>query len=423
MEEKKKKKFIIPLPYTGGNLGKTLMFGLVIVLAVVGAMMLQAKELTQIQEDGYVVEEELSDALKNGVTDPVSQDEVELYAVSAWQKVYSRMGSLYVGEEQQKFQKTYPEFLESGSGVRFLDDEATLIGEDMTTRLPVYDGLRVNNGNTFGEDGIQADVENFILTALANGLYINTQNMELTYAENRKVVPVDSVVYFGDSEVRCYSRTEGILKYQEITGLMAAEITIGNLHMNYRDFLDLLRNPGSGSGVDEPSDEPAIYDDGAEEATASAGTIITTPGKAESLDSLKTESNTEEKEKDQNQQDSVKKDSQNSDNNGNASSQNGGNAGGRTMQEMLPQEADPVLPEKMPETAVLLTAITAATAIMEQKMIRRATASKITMRSLETESRDRMTPIPRRIRLISAIMFRPLLPEILVRKFIISEPV
>lgn len=168
------------------------------------------------------------------------------------------MGSLYVGEEQQKFQKTYPEFLESGSGVRFLDDEATLIGEDMTTRLPVYDGLRVNNGNTFGEDGIQADVENFILTALANGLYINTQNMELTYAENRKVVPVDSVVYFGDSEVRCYSRTEGILKYQEITGLMAAEITIGNLHMNYRDFLDLLRNPGSGSGVDEPSDEPAI---------------------------------------------------------------------------------------------------------------------------------------------------------------------
>ena len=156
MEEKKKKKFIIPLPYTGGNLGKTLMFGLVIILAVVGAMMLQAKELTQIQEDGYVVEEELSDALKNGVTDPVSQDEVELYAVSAWQKVYSRMGSLYVGEEQQKFQKTYPEFLESGSGVRFLDDEATLIGEDMTTRLPVYDGLRVNNGNTFGEDGIQA---------------------------------------------------------------------------------------------------------------------------------------------------------------------------------------------------------------------------------------------------------------------------
>lgn len=49
-------------------------------------MMLQAKELTQIQEDGYVVEEELSDALKNGVTDPVSQDEVGLYAVSHGRK-------------------------------------------------------------------------------------------------------------------------------------------------------------------------------------------------------------------------------------------------------------------------------------------------------------------------------------------------
>ena len=327
MEEKKKKKFIIPLPYTGGNLGKTLMFGLVIVLAVVGAMMLQAKELTQIQEDGYVVEEELSDALKNGVSDPVSQDEVGLYAVSAWQKVYSRLGSYYVGEEQQKFQKTYPEFLESGSGVRFLDDGATLIGEDMVTRLQVYDGLRLNNGNTFGEDGMQADVENFILTSLPNGMYINAQNMELTYAEARDVVSADSVVYFADCEIRFYSRTDGTMKYQEITGLMAAEITIGNLHMNYRDFLDLLRNPGSGSGVDNPSDEPARYDDGAEEATASAGTIITTPGKAESLDSQKNESNTEEKDKDQNQQDSVKKDSQNSDGNGSSSAGNSGNAG------------------------------------------------------------------------------------------------
>ena len=63
-------------------------------------------------------------------------------------QVYSRLGSYYVGEEQQKFQKTYPEFLESGSGVRFLDDGATLIGEDMVTRLQVYDGLRLNNGNT-----------------------------------------------------------------------------------------------------------------------------------------------------------------------------------------------------------------------------------------------------------------------------------
>lgn len=321
MEEKKKKKFIIPLPYTGGNLGKTLIFGVIIVLAIVGAMMLQAKELTQIQEDGYVVEEEVSDALKNGVSDPVSQDEVGLYAVSAWQKVYSRLGSYYVGEEQQKFQKTYPEFLGSGSGVRFLDDGATLIGEDMVTRLQVYDGLRLNNGNTFGEDGMQADVENFILTSLSNGMYLNAQNMTLTYAAVSHTVAADSIVSFDDSEIRYYSREDGSLHYGEITSLMAAEITIGNLHMNYRDFLDLLRNPGSGSGVDNPSDEPARYGDEADEVTASAGTIITTSG---NTDSQKNESDAADKEKAQ--QDSVKKDSQDSGNDGNASSGNGGNA-------------------------------------------------------------------------------------------------
>ena len=319
MEEKKKKKFIIPLPYTGGNLGKTLMFGLVIVLAVVGAMMLQAKELTQIQEDGYVVEAELSDALKNGVTDPVSQDEVELYAVSAWQKVYSRMGSLYVGEEQQKFQKTYPEFLESGSGVRFLDDEATLIGEDMTTRLPVYDGLRVNNGNTFGEDGIQADVENFILTALSNGMYINAQNMTLTYAAVSHTVSADSIVFFDDSEIRYYSREDGSLHYGEITSLMAAEITIGNLHMNYRDFLDLLRNPGSGSGVDEPSEVPSRYGEDTEtDIVSGAGNITTTDGDAGDVETDRRDD-----------QQSTEKDKTDSGKDG-AVSENGGGTAGKT---------------------------------------------------------------------------------------------
>lgn len=57
-----------------------------------------------------------------------------------------------------------------------------------------------------------------------------------------------ALYFFDDSEIRYYSREDGSLHYGEITSLMAAEITIGNLHMNYRDFLDLLRNPGSGSG-------------------------------------------------------------------------------------------------------------------------------------------------------------------------------
>ena len=54
--------------------------------------------------------------------------------------------------------------------------------------------------------------------------------MELSYALARDVVPADSVVYFDDSEIRFYSRTDGTMKYQEITGLMAAEITIAPLN-------------------------------------------------------------------------------------------------------------------------------------------------------------------------------------------------
>lgn len=278
-EKKNRKKLKITLPLFSGNLAKSLVFGLIIIAAIAGAALLQMKEITQIYEDGYVVTGEVNDVLKNGMSDPANQETVSLYGVSSYEKIYSRLGSLYVGEGEEKLNKAYPEFLGSGSGIRFLDSGATLIGEDMTTRLQTYDGLRMNDGNTFGEDGMQADVENFVLTGLTNGLYITSQNMKLTYASTEDTVPADSVVYLGDSEVRYYSPQDGALHYGEVTGLMAAQIQIGNLNMGYREFLDLLKNPSTGSGVDNPSSEPASLEGETQEGQIiSAGNVVTTTG-------------------------------------------------------------------------------------------------------------------------------------------------
>lgn len=272
MNEKKKKKSALAgiLLLLGGNLGKSLLFGALIILAVIGASLLRMKAWTVIGADGYVVTEDVSDTLKNGLTD-TEKEYVALYPVSAYDEVFSRMGNLYVGEELQKLEKGYPQFLGNGSGIRFLIEGSSLIGEDMVTYLPVYDGLRVNGGNSFGEDGMQADVENFVLTGLSNGLYINAQNIQLTYAAVTDTIPADSILYFGDSEVRAYTRENGTLHYTEITKLMAARIRIGNLDMNYRDFLELLRNRTEGSGVDEPND-PSVWED----AEAESGEVIDT---------------------------------------------------------------------------------------------------------------------------------------------------
>lgn len=272
MNEKKKKKSVLAslLLLLGGNLGKSLLFGALIILAVLGASLLRMKAWTMIAADGYVMTEDVSDTLKNGLAD-AEKEYVALYPVSAYDEVFSRMGNLYVGEELQKLEKGYPQFLGNGSGIRFLIEGSSLIGEDMVTYLPVYDGLRVNGGNSFGEDGMQADVENFVLTGLSNGLYINAQNIQLTYASVTDTIPADSILYFGDSEVRAYTRENGTLHYTEITKLMAARIRIGNLDMNYRDFLELLRNRTEGSGVDEPKD-PSAW----EEAEAKSGEVIDT---------------------------------------------------------------------------------------------------------------------------------------------------
>lgn len=275
MREKRKGKGIKALvvrAFSGSSLGRTMLFGGLILLAVAGASILRMKAWTVIAADGYVLTEDVSNTLKNGLDDS-GKERVALYPVSAYQEVYSRMGTLYVGEELQKLEKTYPQFLGSGSGVRFLAEGSSLIGEDMTTYLPVYDGLRVNDGNSFGEDGYQADVENFILLGLSNGLYMNAQNMKLTFASVTETVPSDSILYFDDSEVRCYVRDGDALQYREITRLMAARIQIGNLDMDYRDFLERLRSRSS-SGVDQPA-EPSEWKDleEGEEAGTEEGSV------------------------------------------------------------------------------------------------------------------------------------------------------
>lgn len=257
--KKKKKALAGAVLLLKSGWGRSLLLAAAIILALAGAAMLRMKEWSQITEDGYVVTEEVADTLKNGMEDPEAEY-VDLYPVSAWDGVYSRLGSLYVGEDLQRFLQAYPQILGSGSGVRFLTDSMELIAEDMTTRLSTYDGLRMNGGITFNEDGSQADVENFVLVGLPNGLYLNAQNMELSYASVSTVVPADSIVYFGESEVRCYVRRESELVYQEIGSLMAARIRIGNLDMDYRDFLELLES-SSGSGVDVPREEPARWEE------------------------------------------------------------------------------------------------------------------------------------------------------------------
>lgn len=257
--KKKKKALAGAVLLLKSGWGRSLLLAAAIILALAGAAMLRMKEWSQITEDGYVVTEEVADTLKNGMEDPEAEY-VDLYPVSAWDGVYSRLGSLYVGEDLQRFLQAYPQILGSGSGVRFLTDSMELIAEDMTTRLSTYDGLRMNGGITFNEDGSQADVENFVLVGLPNGLYLNARNMELSYASVSTVVPADSIVYFGESEVRCYVRRESELVYQEIGSLMAARIRIGNLDMDYRDFLELLES-SSGSGVDVPREEPARWEE------------------------------------------------------------------------------------------------------------------------------------------------------------------
>ncbi len=230
--------------------------GAVLLLVLAGAAALtlgRVRTHSVVWADGYFITEDVAPALRRGLSEEDEEMRVELLGARAQDVVYSRLGSYFVGSDMTEVEAAYPQYLAGTTGVRFLDAETVLLAEDLETRTPTYDGLRLNGGVTFAEDGMQAHVENYILAQLPNSLYMTAQDMLLRVQGRTITVPSTSLASFAETALTAYVHVDGTLEYREYADLEEATVTFGGLTLPYADFYDWLTGGGDGvPGVDKP---------------------------------------------------------------------------------------------------------------------------------------------------------------------------
>lgn len=222
------------------------------VVAVMGA----ARSFAQAMDDGMMMPASsgLSQALNSGK----EGEPITLIQVNSEDEIYSRFGRYYVGEGRSVVDVDYPMWISGGAGLRFLDDENWLISADVNV-LRTFEGLYLTGGTTYNVDRTQADLEEFILLQLKNGLYMNAQTAQFVTKLDSYDIPANSVLMLGENALRWYSPDGNAMAFGQAEEVFDAVLRIGQHEYDYASLLKALGLIGSAiekleDGKD-PSDE------------------------------------------------------------------------------------------------------------------------------------------------------------------------
>lgn len=215
---------------------KLLVFCVAIMCVLVLLMTLSFEALGVIGEDGLAMpaDSHVLQSLRTG-----DGEWQPLVAVGSEDEIYATPISYFVGKERTAMDKDFPIFIRSGAALRFLNEENWLISADVSL-LQSYAGLYLSEGYTYDEDMRQADIEEFILLQLPNGLHMNAQKAVLTTRLKQIDIPANSVLRFAEDSLRWYWLDGDALLYKQETALFDATFTIGEHTYSYSDLLKAL---------------------------------------------------------------------------------------------------------------------------------------------------------------------------------------
>ena len=153
--------------------------------------------------------------------------------------VYSSITGYYVGENRAAIDQNFPIYINSGTGLRFLNEEIWLVSAEVDL-MRTYDGLYLADGYTYNYDLEQADAEEFILVALQNKLFMNAQAAVFENRITAHDIPANSVLSMTDSYIRWYYLDNNALVYAEEESVFDATLTIGGHTYEYSNLLRAL---------------------------------------------------------------------------------------------------------------------------------------------------------------------------------------
>ena len=240
--------------------------GLLVVILVIGFYItfLRFKEVGFIEMDGYLL-------TNNQITTNLYQEnnedreKIETTQVKEMDKVYQQGDKLYVGENKKKeISFSYPLISKDGSRILNLSSTSKLIQLDYE-QVENFPNTIIASGNLYHtSDYLKVDEEKYSFVLLEENLLMNTLPVKVITETEEKTIPIYSIIYFQEDEIRYYEFKEESWNYQEITGIDGETIIeIEDNQTSYEDFLDLIKIKEKHEVVEE--EEEIEEEDGEQE--------------------------------------------------------------------------------------------------------------------------------------------------------------
>ena len=178
-----------------------LVIGLVIAFYIT---FLRFKEVGFIEMDGYLL-------TNNQITTNLYQEnnedreKIEITQVKEMDKVYQQGNKLYVGENKKKeISFSYPLISKDGSRILNLSSTSKLIQLDYE-QVENFPNTIIASGNLYHtSDYLKVDEGKYSFVLLEENLLMNTLPIKVITETEEKTIPIYSIIYFQEEEIRYY---------------------------------------------------------------------------------------------------------------------------------------------------------------------------------------------------------------------------
>ncbi len=244
--------------------------GILVVVLVIGFYItfLRFREVGFIEMDGYLLK-------NNQITtnlyqeDNEDREKIETTQVKEMDKIYQQGDKLYVGEnKKEEISTSYPLISKDGSRILNLSSTNKFIQLDYE-QVDGFPNTIIASGNLYHtSDYLKVDEEKYSFVLLEENLLMNTLPIKVVTETEERKIPIYSIIYFQEEEIRYYEFKDETWIYQEITGVDEKTIIeIENNQTTYEDFLDLIKIKEKQEVTDEEEELPEDNGNQEEETT------------------------------------------------------------------------------------------------------------------------------------------------------------
>ena len=220
---------------------KKVIIGLMLLLLGVAFyfVFIRYQEAFKIESDSYIfTSHKVIDNLF--ITDMTTKDTMIDYTYAEENEIVYKQGNKYfLGDtEKKEILVSYPMISKDGTRVSNLGEDKTLITEDFR-RSKTYNNAILTDGSLYNATSMeQVDEENYFLLNVDEKVFLNSTKIYVTVKGEEKFVPLNSIVYFMENEIRYFYLKDGSFLYGRISGIDSNdEVRYFENTISYRDLL------------------------------------------------------------------------------------------------------------------------------------------------------------------------------------------